>query len=326
MLEFDFPLAALLLPAPLLVRLVLPAHRERVRAIRMPFFATMVEAVGAEAREGSVVLRRSRLQWVLASTAWLLVIGGLVQPTWVGAPIERTEATRDVMLAIDLSGSMNSIDFAAASGEREQRLSVVKRVVDRFVAAREEDRVGLVVFGDKAYLQLPFTRDLEAARALVDLMDVGMAGPRTALGDAIGLAIRTFETSEVEQRMLILLTDGSDTASAMTPVNAAEIARLSGVEIHTIGVGDPDATGEERVDFAALEAIAERTGGRFFTADDEAGLEAVYARIDALEPGEVRTRAWRPRTALAHWSAGAIVLLGFLGYGLLALGRWRRAP
>jgi Ca-activated chloride channel family protein len=324
-LEFGLPLAFALLPAPLLVRWLLPPHRQRVPAIRVPFFAMLVEAAGAEAREGAVVLRRSRGQMVLASLAWVLVVVGLAEPTWVGAPVERTEASRDVMLAVDLSGSMDTVDFRASGGEREQRLAVVKRVIDGFVAAREHDRIGLVVFGDRAFLQLPFTRDLDAARDLVDLMAVGMAGPRTALGDAIGLAIRTFESSEVEQRVLVLLSDGSDTASSMTPVNAAEIARLHGVEVHTIGVGDPEARGEARVDFAALSAIAERTGGQFFTADDEVGLAAVYARIDALAPAEVRTSTWKPRTALTHWPAGALVLLGILGFGLLGPDRGRRA-
>ena len=176
------------------------------------------------------------------------------------------------MLAIDLSGSMDYSDFPGEDGKNVRRLTAVQRVVDRFVAERESDRIGLIVFGNRAYLQLPFTRDLKTARTLVSLMDVGMAGPQTALGDAIGLAINAFEESEVEERLLILLTDGNDTASKMTPINAAGIARLQGVEIYTIGVGDPAASGEDRVDFETLEAAAARTGGRFFNAKNEAAL------------------------------------------------------
>ena len=190
----------------------------------------------------------------------------------------------------------------------------MQRVVDRFVAGRDSDRVGLIVFGARAYLQLPFTRDLETARALVDLMAVGMAGPQTALGDAIGLAIRAFEESQVEERLLILLTDGNDTASAMTPINAAEIAKQNGVEIYTIGIGDTEATGEERVDFDVLTAIAERTGGQFFNAQDEAAAD-------------VRTRSWRPRDSLVHWPAGAATVLVLAAYVVLLLaGRKREAP
>ena len=200
----------------------------------------------------------------------------------------------------------------------------MQRVVDRFVAARESDRIGLIVFGNRAYLQLPFTRDLATARELVALMDVGMAGPRTAIGDAIGLSIRSFETSTVDRRLMILLTDGNDTASKMTPINAAGIAALNGVEVYTIGVGDPEATGEDRVDFAALEAIAERTGGRFYDAADEASLDAVYRRIDELAAADVRTTTWRPRQSMVHWPAGAALIVALLTNVLLLSSARRR--
>ena len=180
------------------------------------------------------------------------------------------------------------------------------------------------MFGTRAYLQLPFTRDVETARALVALMDVGMAGPQTAVGDAIGLAIHAFEESQVEERLLILLTDVNDTASKMTPINAAEIARLEGVEVYTIGVGDPAASGEDRVDFQTLEAVATRTGGEFFNAENEAALTGVYQRIDELSPGEVKTESWRPRQSLVHWPAGAAVVVGLLAYGTLLAGARRR--
>jgi Ca-activated chloride channel family protein len=203
----------------------------------------------------------------------------------------------------------------------------VQRVVDRFVAERESDRIGLIVFGDKAYVQLPFTRDLDTARALVDLMEVGMAGPKTALGDSIGLAINSFENSAVDDRLLILLTDGNDTASKMTPINAADIAALNGVEIYTIGIGNTEATGEDRVDFDTLAAIARRTGGEFFNAEDEAGLDAVYRRIDETAVADVRTQSWRPRDSLVHWPSGLAIVLVLLTYAfLLATSRQRGAP
>jgi Ca-activated chloride channel family protein len=204
------------------------------------------------------------------------------------------------------------------------RFEAVQRVVDQFVAQRQSDRIGLIVFGSKAYLQLPFTRDLQTARALVELMDVGMAGPKTALGDSIGLAIRSFESSAVDDRLLILLTDGNDTASTMTPINAAEIAKLNGVEIHTIGIGNPDATGEDRVDFEVLQAIADRTGGQFFNAEDESSLAEVYRRIDSVAAADVRTQSWRPRQSLVHWPAGAAAITVLLGYAWLLMGARRR--
>ena len=151
-----------------------------------------------------------------------------------------------------------------------------------------------------------------------------MAGPKTALGDSIGLAIRSFETSEVDDRLLILLTDGNDTASKMTPINAADIAKLNGVEIYTIGIGDTGATGEDRVDFGVLADIAGRTGGEFFNAEDETALQQVYRRIDETAVADVRTQSWRPRTSLVHWPAGAAALLMLLAYVWLLLATARR--
>ena len=324
MLDLAYPLALAALPLPIVVWWLLPPHRERVSALRMPFFRELVEAAGSEPRGGAVVMRRRRIQGFGAVLVWILLIVALAKPEWVGEPIMRTEAARDIMLAIDLSGSMDYRDFPADDGQIVRRLDAVQRVVDRFVADRESDRVGFIVFGDRAYLQLPFTRDIETARELLRLMDVGMAGPRTAVGDAIGLSIRSFEASEVDERLLILLTDGNDTASKMTPINAAEIAKANGVEIYTIGVGDPAATGEDRVDFDTLRALANRTGGAFFDAADETTLDEVYQRIDELAVADVTTTAWRPRESLVHWLAGSAVIVALLAYALLFVGVRRR--
>lgn len=315
--ELAHPWALLLMPLPLLAIRVLPAHRQRVSALRVPFFEDIVSAAGARAEAGAVVLRRRRLQIAIATATWALIIFGLAKPQWVGEPIVRTEVARDIMLAIDLSGSMDFRDFPGADGRNVSRFEAVQRVVDGFIAERESDRVGLIVFGDRAFVQLPFTRDLDTARQLVALMEVPMAGPKTALGDSIGLAIRAFEDSAIDERILILLTDGNDTASRMTPINAAGIAAQRGVTVYTIGIGDTDATGENRVDFELLADIASRTGGAFFAANDELELGAVYERIDRASATEVSTASWRPRTSLVHWPAGAALLLTLLGYGLL---------
>ena len=326
MLEFAYPLAFLALPLPLLVRWLIPPQRERVSALRVPLFGQIIAAAGSEARAGAVVMRRRWLQILTATLVWLLIIAGLAKPEWVGEPIIRTEAARDIMLALDLSGSMDYRDFPGEDNTNVTRFTAVQRVVDQFVAERESDRIGLIVFGTKAYVQLPFTRDLDTARALVELMEVGMAGPKTALGDSIGLAIHAFETSEVDDRLLILLTDGNDTASKMTPINAADIAELNDVEIYTIGIGDTDATGEDRVDFGTLETVSRRTGGEFFNAENEAALQAVYRRIDQSTTADVRTQSWRPRESLVHWPAGIAVLLVLLAYAGLLMGSGRRGP
>ncbi|WP_353472513.1 VWA domain-containing protein [Salipiger sp. H15] len=327
MISLAAPWLLLLLPLPLLVRWLVPPHRERESALRFPFFRRMTEAAGAEPRAGAVVLSRPVISWITATLCWALLVLALARPERVGAPITIDKAARDVVLAIDISGSMDARDFAAPDGQRLQRLAGVRQVVDQFVSGRDGDRMALIVFGTAAYLQAPLTDDLTTITELLDTTEVGMAGPHTALGDAIGLAIRTFEASDIDQRLLILLSDGSDTASRMSPVNAAEIAADRGVEIFTIGVGDPEATGENRVDLATLQAIALRTGGQYFFAEDAAALQAVYDRIDALAPRETETLSFRPRRSLSWIPMGLASLLG-LGTVLwlqLRVQRRRRA-
>ena len=325
MFEIGAPWAFVLLPLPLLVWWLAPPRREAVQAVRVPFFAALAEAAGQTPRAGAVVLTRRAAPMCGAVLIWMLFVTGLAKPQWVGDAIEQTDVARDVMLAIDISGSMDQKDFVAPDGTRLRRMDAVKRVVGGFIERRAGDRIGLIVFGSKAYVQIPFTQDLRTARALLADIEVGMAGPNTALGDAIGLAIRTFEVSEVDQRLLILLTDGSDTGSMMTPVNAAEIAYRNGVETYTIGAGDPDGRSDDRVDFDTLQQVAKRAGGQFFDAADVRGLEAVYARIDELAPKEVRTVSFRPRQSLLHWPLGAAAVVGIAGYLLLlTTSAWRR--
>jgi Ca-activated chloride channel family protein len=326
MISLAFPWALLLLPLPWLVWRFAPPHREQVPALRFPFFRRIVDVTGSQPRAGAVVLSRTRLQMIAAIACWCLVILALSRPERVGEPVEITRAARDVVLAIDISGSMDVRDFVSPDGTRKQRLAAVQDVVEDFVKGRNGDRMGLIVFGSRAYLQSPLTEDLGTLIGLLDRTEVGMAGPHTALGDAIGLAIRTFEASDIEQRLLILLSDGSDTASKMSPVNAAEIASSKGVEIYTVGVGDPDATGENRVDVSGLENIARRTGGEYFFAADELALASVYERIDQLRPRKLETLSYRPRLSLSHVPLGFAALLGVAAIVLLGWTARRRNP
>jgi Ca-activated chloride channel homolog len=193
-----------------------------------------------------------------------------------------------------------------------QRLAGVKQVIGEFIARRRGDRVGLILFGTRAYVQVPFTQDLATTRTLLDQTQVAMAGQQTAIGDAIGLAINAFAASKAEQKVLILLTDGNDTASRVPPAHAADIAKQHGLVVHTIGVGDPNAGGENRVDLETLRAVASTTGGRFFRAEDGAGLAAIYREIDRLAPVELETQSWRPKLPLFHWPLGASVAIALL--------------
>jgi Ca-activated chloride channel family protein len=312
-IEWVFPWALLLLPAPILFRWLVPPHRERMHGLRIPFFRRIAAAVGEEPRAGSVIRRRRLLEMLLVTLVWIALVVALARPERVGRPIEITKAARDVVLAIDISGSMDETDFMAEDGSSMQRLEGIKRVVGRFIEAREGDRVALIVFGQKAFVQSPFTEDLRTVREMLEATEVGMAGPHTVIGDAIGLAIRLFEASEIEERLLILLSDGADTGSRMSPLNAAEIAASHGVGIFTIAVGDPDGQGDYKVDVATLEDIAARANGRFFFADDEAGLESIYERIDEMSPRKIETISFRPRQSLAVYPLAAATLIALLG-------------
>jgi len=316
-LELGWPLALLALPLPILVWLLLPAHRERFESVRVPFFEQVAAATGVAPRRGSAVLRRTVLQWVLAPLAWVLVVLALARPEWVEPPLRKTETARDLLLAVDLSQSMETKDFRGPDGGRLDRLAAVKLVLDDFIARREGDRLGLVVFGDAAYLQAPFTRDLKACRLLLDETSIGMAGAHTVLGDAIGLGIRLFEASEATHRVVILLTDGNDTGSKVPPEKAAQLAADHKVTIHTVGIGDPAATGEARVDLGALRRIAAATGGRSYVAEDRERLAGIYAELDRIEPRELQAASFRPRRPLFHWPLGAATVLLFGFYVLM---------
>ena len=323
-LSLAFPYALLLLPLPFLIWRFAPPHRTRAQSIRIPFFREITEAAGLEPHDGAMILRRRRLQMLAAILCWCLVVFGLARPELLGQRITTEKAARDLMLAVDISGSMDARDMSGDDGKPQQRLEVVKRVVSEFIAARDGDRIGLIVFGTKAYVQTPFTEDLETVQQLLNDTQVGMAGPDTAIGDAIGLAIRSFQTSEVDQRLMVLLSDGADTSSSMSPVNAAEIAAQEGVTIHTIGVGDAGGAGDDRVDLDALDDIAKRAGGQFFFADDGKGLTAIYDEIEKLNPRVTETVTFQPRQPLGWLAFGLAALFGWMMIAWLWLTSRRR--
>lgn len=324
MLEFAWPWVFLLLPLPLAAWWFLPPHRTRQASVQVPFFDRLAAATGQTPQHGAVVLERRAMQMIIAVAIWLLLVAALARPQWVGDPVKREVSARDLILAIDISGSMDQRDFKVPDGENLTRLSGVKRVVSKFIARRKGDRIALVLFGTRAYVQVPFTQDLATAQQLLDQSEVGMAGQQTAIGDTIGLAIKTFEASAAKQKVVVLLTDGNDTASRVPPEHAADIARQNDITVYTIGVGDPAASGENRVDLGVLRAVASTTDGQFFRAEDGAQLEAIYADIDRVVPAKLQTLSWRPKRPLFQWPLGAAVVLGLLLWGALFVGsEWR---
>jgi len=323
MFEFAWPWMFALLPLPLLVWWWLPPFRARQASVQIPFFERLANATGQTPQRGAVVLQRRATQMIAAVIIWLLIVAALARPQWVGDPLIHEVSARDLILAVDISGSMDQADFRDSDGQTLTRLDGVKRVIKDFIARRHGDRIALILFGTRAYVQVPFTQDLATAQQLLDQTRVGMAGQQTAIGDTIGLAIKTFEQTTTKQKLLILLTDGNDTASRVPPEHAADIARQNGVAVYTIGVGDPAASGENRVDLGVLQAVASTTGGRFFRAEDGAQLQAIYADIDRLAPAALQTLSWRPKLPLFQWPLGAAVLLALLLWlALLAASTW----
>ncbi len=313
-----------LLPLPLLVHFVLPAFVAPRPSVRLPFLAGIAGHLGLAA-QASRTVRRPGLQVLLYVLVWALLVAALARPQWLQPPLVKSLPTRDLLLAVDLSASMEEKDFQDADGARIERLAAVKQVLDDFLARREGDRVALVVFGNAAFVQCPFTTDLDVVQQLLDETAVRMAGPKTAFGDAIGLGVTLFERSALEQRVMIVLTDGNDTGSLVPPAEAARIARDKGIVIHTVAIGDARSVGEEAIDEAALRAVADTTGGAYYFAADTASLEQIYRDLDALETRQVDTVSHRPRVELFHWPLGLAIVLVLLYHAAGALAAARVA-
>jgi len=309
MYQLEYPWLLALLPLPLLVWWLMPPYREESASVRLPFFGEVASAAGLKPAPGAVVPRTHWLQKIVAPIAWVLVVLALARPQFVEPPIEKIQPARDLLLALDLSQSMDTRDYKRPDGSVIPRVDAVREVVRDFVGRRTGDRIGLVVFGDAPYPQVPFTMDHALVQAMIGEMLPGMAGPSTAMGDAIGLGIKMFEHSQAPQKVMILLTDGNDTASKMPPARAADIAKERGVTLHTVGIGDPNASGEDKVDLDLLRALAAATGGRFFFAGNQGELEQIYATLDRITPQNQKTLSWRPRRELFMWPLGAAVLI-----------------
>lgn len=319
MLQFEWAWIFLLLPLPLLVYFLLPPAPREDAALRVPFFQNLKNLSGRTTL-GSMP-RPANL--ALLACLWLLMLGAAAGPKWIGDPVQLPSSGRDLLLAVDLSGSMDIADMVM-NGEQVNRLVVMKAVVGDFVRRREADRLGLILFGTQAYLQAPLTFDRQTVYTLLQEARLGFAGEKTAIGDAIGLATKRLMNRPEGHRVLILLTDGANTAGAIDPVHAADLAAQAGVRIYTIGMGAEEMVlpgifaggfGARRInpsadlDEDALISIASKTGGRYFRARNVQELEGIYAELDRLEPIELDAETFRPTVSLFHWPLGLAFLL-----------------
>ncbi|MCH9691979.1 MAG: VWA domain-containing protein [Gammaproteobacteria bacterium] len=324
MFEFGQPWAFALLPLPLLARLLLPKSAPLGSALKVPYYGQLSQRRSSASRNWINLI----LLWLL----WALLVAAAARPQWYGEPISQTTSARDLLLAVDISGSMETPDMLL-QGRAVARITAVKKVVGEFVERRKGDRLGLVLFGSRAYLQAPLTFDRQAVDTLLQEAQIGFAGQGTAIGDAIGLSIKRLTQRPAEQRVLILLTDGANNAGEVQPLKAAELANQAGVTIYTIGVGAAEMVqpgllgsrfGARRInpsrdlDSKTLQAIADATGGQYFRAHNPEELANIYAELDRLQPVEQEAASYRPLKSLFIWPLGLALLLAAL-WGLVPL-------
>lgn len=328
MLSLAYPWILLLALLPLVLRL----RRRSAQSVEAPVFPVghWLSDLPGVSRSGS---RAPLWQQLVLLLIWLLLVVALARPQHVGEQIQMPVSGRDLLLAVDISPSMDEQDMVI-QGRSINRLQAVKRVLDDFIERREGDRLGLLLFGTEPYIQAPLTFDRATVQTLLDEAGIGMAGRATAIGDALGLAVKRLRDRPQEQRVVILLTDGANTAGEVAPDKAAEIAQAAGVRIYTIGIGAESMVqrgllGSRRVnpsrdlDEELLKRIAQQTRGEYFRARSLPELELIYESINQLELIELEGKHYRPVTELYVWPAGLAALIWVLTQGL-RLARARR--
>lgn len=310
MFEFSWPWLFLLLPLPLFLLLLKPTANNSTTRLRIPGFAS--HNLGNQSIEPSA-RKLNIIEWLL----WLLLVTASANPTWLDEPISLPNEGRDIMLAVDLSGSMTEQDMAY-NGQYVDRLTMVKAVLSDFIEQRQGDRLGLILFGDTAFLQTPLTRDVKTVSKMLTEAQIGLVGRATAIGDALGLSVKRFASKKESNRIVVLLTDGQNTAGNLDPEDALLLAREEGIKVYTIGVGSDNprgfslfnmGSGGSNLDESLLKNIAEQTGGLYFRAKDVAGLQQIYAELDKLEPISADEQTFRPQTALFYYPLLLAILL-----------------
>ncbi len=330
MFSWEWPWIFLLLPAPLLVRFLLPARSTPSTALRAPFLPLLRQLA---ARQDIQVIG----QWhrvLMLSLVWILLLAAVARPLWIGDARPLPREGRDLMLVVDISPSMAERDMALGNGYTT-RIEVVKSVIGEFIAKRSQDRIGLILFGEQAYLQTPLTFDHRTVLTHLNESQLGFAGNATAIGDALGLGIKRLLDRPAESRVVILLTDGANNAGS-DPREAALVSAEADIRIHTVAIaGEPreitDIFGLRRtlnpsadLDEETLIFIAETTGGRYFRAHNPRELDQIYDEIDRLEPAP-EAISFRPQRSLFHWPLGAALLISLLMAAIPLISRERVA-
>ena len=315
MINFDLPWLILALPLPLFVYWLPTKSNSSVTALKIPQLITSINT-------SEQVTKKSKFPLIILSLVWLLLVTSATQPQWLGDAVDIPTEGREMMIAVDLSGSMQ-IEDMIINGQSADRLDMLKVVLGGFIERRVGDRLGLILFADDAYMQTPMTYDRKTVKQMLDESVLGLVGTKTAIGDAIALAAKRFDNKKDSNRVLLLLTDGQNTAGKITPEEALELAVAKKMTIYTIGIGadsmiQQSLFGNRRVnpsselDESSLQKIANDTNGKYFRARDSQSMDDIYQLLDLLEPVEQDQQQMRPLTALFQWPLAAAFILSIL--------------
>lgn len=314
-IDFAWPWAWLLIFVPLIGHYFLPQDRAVKEHVRVPFLPELID----ELKLNSQPVRSSKLSSLLFWLAWILLVAALSRPEYLTPPQHIQKPMRDVVLILDVSGSMAKNDVQGGV----TRLQAVQDSVRKFVAARKSDRIGLVIFASSAWPFAPVSEDKQALQTRINQLAPGMIGQQTAIGDALGVGVKLLDSTANKDasKLAILLTDGNDTASQLAPPLAAQLAATHHVQVHTIAFGDLNSTGDDKVDLPLIQEIARITGGKSWTAASSgASLDSVWKEIDAITPVQVKSIGWSWHIPLFQWP----LILALVLLILLAIGRFVR--
>lgn len=330
-ITFTWPWIFILLPLPGLVYYFVPATPSRHYRLKVAGLR-----VKRKRSSGSKYLSHNIQRLLLGCWLWLLLLLSASHPQWIGNPVPLPNKGHDLMLAVDISGSMQMQDMRLDQ-QPTDRLTAVKKIVSDFVLRREGDRLGLIVFGSQAYLHVPLSHDRSTVSGQLIDIQLRMAGEQTAIGDAIALAVKRLKNQPEDARVLILLTDGANTSGEIDPLQAAQLAASQKLKIYTIGIGADELEVEtlfglsrrinpsQELDEYTLRTLAKKTGGQYFRARSTEELNAIYQELDRLEPIEQQSQVFRPRYSLLHWPLSlAIISLMMVFSGRWLLTLWRQ--
>ena len=317
-LEFEYPWMFWFALLPLMM-LLLPPLKYRAEALYAPYFKKIQALIGGTASKGVQIARKGIVTVILMYIIWGLLVLAAASPQLVGEPEKQIKTARNFLINVDISLSMETRDWTDKDGQRVTRWEAVKEVMNEFISRREGDRMGLILFGSQAYLQTPFTDDLEVVEELLKASEVGMAGAKTAIGNSIGKSVELFEQDSIQKKVMVLVTDGADSGSELKPIQAARLAATDSITIYTIGIG---STGQQtyELDEYTLQEIARASGGQYFRASDRLRLEEVYTELDELEPIEYENEDFIPKRLLFYYPLMLAIILA-MGYQIIA-GIW----